>query len=205
MQLFYARPSPYVRKVMVLLEEVGKTGEVALVDAATTPLAPDPGVLTANPLGKVPCLVLNDGSALYDSRVITRYLDDRYGAGLYGTGAALWPALALEALADGVLDAALLCAYEVRMREESLRSEAWVNGQRGKIARALDALEAGAMDRLGGPLGMPAIAVGCALGYLDFRKEMGGWADWREGRPKLTVWGEAFLKRPSMVATAPIL
>lgn len=203
MQLFYAGPSPYVRKVMVLLEETGKTGGVALIDAAPFPTRPDPGVLKANPLGKVPCLLRDDGAALYDSRVIARYLDDLYGAGLYGTGEALWTALTLEALADGILDAALLCAYEVRAREESERSEAWVKGQRGKIAQALDALEATAMDRLEGPLGMPAIAVGCALGYLDFRREMGGWADWRDGRARLTAWGEAFLRRPSMVATAP--
>lgn len=203
MQLFYARPSPYVRKVMVMLHELGKTGDISLIDAAPSPVKPDGGVLKANPLGKIPCLITDGGAALYDSRVITRYLDDHYGGGFYGEGAALWSALALEALADGLLDAALLCVYETREREEAERSAAWREGQKGKITRALDDLEANAMDRLEGPFGMPAIAVGCALGYLDFRREMGGWADWREGRPRLAAWGEAFMKRPSMSATAP--
>ncbi|QIE56478.1 glutathione S-transferase [Pikeienuella piscinae] len=203
MQLFHAGPSPYVRKVMVLLEEAGKTGEIALIDGATAPTAPNEALIAANPLGKIPCLVRDDGPALYDSRVITRYLDAKYGTGLYLDGEAVWLTLALEAHADGVLDAALLCVYEVRMREEAGRSAAWVAGQRGKITRGLDALEARWLDHLSSHVDMGAVAVACVLGYLDFRGEMGGWGDWRDGRPGLAAWGEAFLKRPAMRATAP--
>ncbi|WP_340109672.1 glutathione S-transferase [Pikeienuella sp. HZG-20] len=202
MQLFHAGPSPYVRKVMVLLEEAGKTGDVALIDGATTPVDPNKALIAANPVGKIPCLVRDDGPALYDSRVITRYLDAKYRTGLYPTGEALWSTMTLEAHADGVLDAALLCIYETRMRPEEHRSEAWVNGQRAKISRGLDALEERWLAHLAGPLDMGVIGIGCMLGYLDFRREMGGWSDWRDGRPGLAAWGEAFLKRPSMAATA---
>ncbi|MFV0473690.1 MAG: glutathione S-transferase [Pikeienuella sp.] len=203
MKLFHAAASPYVRKVMVLLEEAGKTGDLTLIDGATAPTAPNEAVLAVNPLGKIPCLVRDDGPALYDSRVITRYLDAKYGTRLYPEGEALWSTLALEAHADGILDAALLCVYENRMRPEAMRSADWLAGQRAKIARGLDALEARWMDRLEGPLDMGVVGVGCALGYLDLRGELGGWGDWRAGRAKLALWGERFLERPSMRATRP--
>lgn len=203
MQLFHAGPSPYVRKVMAVLEIAGKTGDVALIDGATVPSAPNPAVVAANPIGKIPCLVREDGPALYDSRVITRYLDARYGTGLYPSGDAIWTTLTLEAHADGMLDAALLCVYEVRMREEAQRSAEWVSGQRAKIGRGLDALEARWLAHLAGPLDMGTVAVGCALGYLDFRREMGGWGDWRDGRPGLAAWGAKFAEQPWMRATNP--
>lgn len=203
MKLVHAGPSPFVRKIMVLLEEVGKTAEFELVDGFGAPTNPNPNAVAANPLGKIPSLIRDNGPSLYDSRVITRYLDDLYGAGLYPKGDALWSTLTLEAHADGMLDAGVLCVYEIRARAENERSESWVEAQRGKIVRALDALEARWLAHLKGPLDMGQIGVGCALGYLDFRKEMGGWPDWRAGRPGLTAWGEAFLARPSMVATAP--
>lgn len=203
MQLFHAGPSPYVRKVMVVLEEAGKTGDVALIDGVGTPIEPNPAVIAANPLGKIPCLVRDDGPALFDSRVITRYLDAKYGTGLYPQGEGVWSTLALEALTDGVLDAALLCIYETRTRSEDLRSAAWLGGQRGKISRGLDALEREWIDHLSGPVDMGVIGAACTLEYLDFRAGMGGWGDWRSGRPKLTAWQSAFASRPSMKATAP--
>jgi len=203
MQLLYARPSPFVRKVMVVLEEAGKTDMVKLVDGFGSPTSPNESVLAANPIGKIPCLILDDGRAVYDSRVITRYLDSRFGAGLYPDGEGIWPTLTLEALADGMLDAAVLSIYEVRCRDEAIRSVDWVAGQHTKIARALDALESEWLDHLEGPLGIGHICVGCVLGYLDFRAEMGGWPAWRDGRPGLAIWGGAFLERPSMKATAP--
>lgn len=202
MQLYHARPSPFVRKVMVLLEEAGKTGDVELVDGATAPHAPSETLVSANPIGKIPCLVDGD-LTLYDSRVITRYLDAKLGAGLYPEGDKLWPALALEAHADAMLDAGILCVYEIRCREEGERSASWVDAQRAKIARGLDALEANWLGHLEGPLDMGVVGVGCVLEYLDFRKEMGGWPDWRDGRPGLAKWGEVFRGRPAMKATTP--
>jgi glutathione S-transferase len=188
---------------MVVLNKAGKTGDVELIDGFGAPSAPNPSVVAVNPIGKIPALVTDDGMSIYDSRVITRYLDAKFGTGLYPTDDSIWKTLTLEAHADGILDAALLCIYEVRARDEANRSAAWVDGQRGKIARGLDALEAGWLDHLNGKLDMGAIGVGCALGYLDFRAEMGGFPNWREGRPGLAKWGEAFLAHPSMAATAP--
>ncbi|MGB0505813.1 MAG: glutathione S-transferase [Pikeienuella sp.] len=203
MKLFYAGPSPFVRKALVVLEETGNTDAVEKVDGMTTPIAPNPAVTSANPIGKIPCLITEDGQAIYDSRVITRYLDNRFSAGLYPEGDAVWRTLTLEAHVDGMLDAAILCVYEIRCRDEDDRSVAWVEGQRARIYRGLDSLEADWAEHLAGPLDMGHVGVGCLLEYLDFRAEMGGFTDWREGRPNLAAWGAAFAQRPSMVATAP--
>lgn len=203
MKLLHAGPSPFVRKVMVLLEEVGKTAEMELIDGFGAPTAPNQNVTAANPIGKIPCLVRDDGPAIYDSRVITRFLDAHYGGGLYPEGDAIWSTLTLEAHADGMLDAGVLCVYEVRCRDEGDRSEAWVAAQRDKVNRGLDALEERWLSHLNGPVDMGHIGIGCVLGYLDFRAEMGGFGDWREGRPGLAAWGADFLQRPSMAATAP--
>jgi glutathione S-transferase len=200
MRLFYSPTSPYARKVVVLLAETGQTNAVELtlgsgtaIDTGTTPLA-------HNPLGKIPTLERDDGPALYDSRVITRYLDEHFKAGLYPNGSRLWETLTLEATADGILDAALLMVYETRIRPEDKRFGAWVEGQWGKIDRALDALEARWMSHLHGPLDMGQIAVGCALGYVDFRH---GARNWREGRPLLAAWEAVFAGRDSMKASVP--
>lgn len=203
MQLFYARPSPFVRKVMVVLAEAGQTDAVTLVDGFGSPVDPNSEVIGSNPLGKIPCLVQESGEAMYDSRVITRYLDARYGTGLYPDGDAVWRTLTLEGHADGMLDASILAVYEVRCRDEADRSEAWVAGQRDKIARGLDMLEANWLDYLNGPVTMGHLAIGCVLEYLDFRLEMGGWAPWRDGRPGLAAWSAEISKRPSMTATQP--
>ena len=82
MKLYYARPSPFVRKVMVLMEEAGRAGELELIEGFGSPVAPNESVVKVNPIGKIPCLILEDGQAIYDSRVITRFLDARFGAGL---------------------------------------------------------------------------------------------------------------------------
>lgn len=199
MQLFRSPTSPFVRKVMVTLHETGQIDEVALVDAAGTPVAPGTMPVGQNPLGKIPTLVRDDGPALFDSRVICRYLDERAGAGLY-PAARIWEVLTLEALADGVLEAAVLMVYESRLRPAELVYAPWVEGQWDKIARALDALEDRWMSHLHGPLDMAQIAVGCALGYLDFRHEA---RDWRAGRPGLAAWQAGFAARPAMQATRP--
>ncbi|MEM7407568.1 MAG: glutathione S-transferase N-terminal domain-containing protein [Pseudomonadota bacterium] len=203
MQLFYARPSPFVRKVMVMLAEAGQTDAVTLIDGFGSPVDPNAEVVASNPLGKIPCLVLDNGDTLYDSRVITRYLDARFGTALYPEGDALWRTLTLESHADGMLDASILCVYEVRCRAEGERSTDWVAGQRDKIARGLDALETRWLDYLNGPVEMGHLAIGCALEYLDFRREMGGWDDWRTGRPGLSDWIATVSARPSMQATRP--
>lgn len=200
MKLYHSPTSPYARKVTVLLMETGQAGDVTLVATAGTPVDTGTMPLAQNPLGKIPALERPDGPALYDSRVICRYLDDRAGGRLYPAAPRLWETLTLEATADGILDAAILMVYEWRVRPEDRRFDPWVEGQWGKIARALDTIEARWMGHLAGPLDIGQIAVGCALGYLDFRH---GARDWRAGRPALAAWAAAFAARPSMAATVP--
>ena len=192
MKLFYSPTSPFVRKVSVLILETGL--QVERIPGSGTPLDPGQAPIAQNPLGKVPTLVDGD-RVLFDSRVICRYLDDKAGAGLYQPET--WAILTQEALADGILEAALLMVCEGRLRPEGLRFAPWVEGQWAKIARALDSLEAAPPQ---GALTMGQIALGCALGYLDFRH---GPRDWRKGRPQLAVWAEGFASRPAMQASLP--
>jgi len=199
-RLYHAPASPFVRKVMVLLHEARATDRVTLVPASGNPL--DPGTLPVdrNPLGKIPALERPDGPTLYDSRVITRYLDDLLHGGLYPAAPRLWDTLVIEATGDGIAEAAVLMRYETHLRPEASRSPAWAEAQWQKIARALTALEERWMSHLSGPLDMGQIAVGCALGYLDFRHAE---RDWRAVHPALAAWFGAVEARPAMRATAP--
>jgi len=200
MRLYHSPTTPFGRKVMVLLLETGQAGDVEVASSGGTPVDPGNMPLDQNPLGKIPALVLDDGQAIYDSRVICRYLDDRAGGKLYPAAPELWRTLTLEATADGMLDAAVLMVYEARVRPEDKCFAPWVEGQWHKVARALDALEAKWLGHLEGPLDMGHIAVGCALSYLDFRH---GARDWRAGHPGLAAWFAEFARRPSMVTTEP--
>ena len=201
MQLLTSPTSPYCRKVEVLLRESGLSDHVELVAGSGTPLAPNSTTTAANPIGKIPVLIRDDGPALYDSRVICRYLDSLAGGAFYPEKR-LWEVLTLEATAEGILDAALLMAYEWRLRPEDIRFAPWVEGQWDKIARALDVIEARWMSHLEGRLDMGHIAVGAALGYLDFRHDARGW---RTSRPQLASWFARFSERASMQATVPAL
>ncbi|MCT4554057.1 MAG: glutathione S-transferase [Pelagimonas sp.] len=199
MKLLRAGPSPFVRKVLITLEETNLTDQVELVDVTASPLTPDPTLTAANPVGKIPALMRSDGPTLYDSRVICRYLDHRAEAGLYPE-ARIWDTLVLEATADGIMEAAVLIIYEERFRPAEKVSLDWIEGQWAKVARALDALETRWVSHLHGPLDMGHIAVGCALGYLDFRHEV---RSWRTGRPELARWFDGFSARDSYQATQP--
>jgi glutathione S-transferase len=200
MKLFHAPASPFVRKVMVLLHEAKATDRVTLVPASGTPLDPGTMPVDRNPLGKIPALERPDGPTLYDSRVITRYLDDLLHAHLYPADPRLWDTLVIEATGDGIAEAAVLMRYEMHVRPEANRSPAWADAQWAKIARALAALEERWMSHLSGPLDVGQIAVGCALGYLDLRHAE---RDWRAPHPALAAWFAGFAARPSMQATAP--
>ena len=200
MKLYHAPASPFVRKVMILLHEVGATGLVTLVPAAGTPLDPGTMPVDRNPLGKIPALERDDGPTLYDSRVICRYLDDRLSAGLYPDAPRLWDTLVVEATGDGISDAAVLMRYEEHVRPQASRSPEWVAAQWAKIERALTALETQWMPHLAGPIDMGQIAVGAALGYLDLRHAQ---RDWRSARPALASWFAGFNARPAMRATVP--
>lgn len=198
MRLIASDASPFVRKVRVVLLETGQMDDVQIVPVATSPLA-IADEAKVNPVGKIPCLVRPDGGPLYDSRVICRFLDDRAGAGLY-PDPLLWDVLTLEATGDAILDAAALMVYEGRCRPEERQHPEWVEGQWTKVAGALDALESRWLDHLAGPLDMGQVAIGCALGYLDFRH---GARNWRDGHDGLAAWFADFAQRPSMQATVP--
>jgi glutathione S-transferase len=200
MKLYHAPASPFVRKVMVLLHEAKATDRVTLIPVLGNPL--DPGTLPVdrNPLGKIPALERDEGPTLYDSRVITRYLDDALKAGLYPAAPRLWDTLVIEATGDGIAEAAVLMRYEMHVRPEATRSPAWIEAQWQKVDRALTALEDRWLSHLSGPVDMGQIAVGSALGYLDFRLPD---RDWRTARPGLAGWYATFSARPSMQATAP--
>ena len=199
MQLLSSPASPFVRKCRVVLIETGQT-DVAVVDVTTNPVGlADSRLMAANPSAKIPALLREDAPAIYDSRVICRFLDDRAGAGLYPEGR-LWEVLSLEANADAMMEAAIAIAYEKRLRPEALWWPDWFEAQWAKIARSLDAIEARSMPLLAGPLNAAQIAVGCALGYLDLRHAERGW---RDGRDALAAWAERFGERESMLATRP--
>lgn len=200
MKLFHAAASPFARKVRVVLHETGQAAEVEMVEATVSPLDAGTLPLGHNPLGKIPTLERPDGPALYDSRVICRYLAHRAGGGLYPAPPRLWETLTLEATADGICDAAILMVYEGRTRPEERRSPDWVAAQWTKVARALAAVEERWMSHLAGPLDAAQIAMGCALGYLDLRH---GDRDWRSGHPALTAWEAKFAQRAAMQATRP--
>ena len=198
MKLRFSATSPYVRKVMATAYETGLESRIERVPAAVW--APDTDIAKHNPLGKVPALITGEGEVLYDSPVICEYLDSLHkGPKLFpAAGTARWKTLKLQALADGILDAAILRRLEGQ-RPPAQRSQAWLARQTASVKRGMDALETEAA-RWGDALTIGQIAAGCACGYLDFRF---GQEDWRPGRPRLSAWYQHFAERPSMQATAP--
>lgn len=199
MKLIFSPASPFVRKVRVVIYESGLTDQVTPVPVQTTPLVTDPAARSANPLGKIPALVLDDGKSLFDSRVICRYLNDISGAGLY-PAERIWDVLTLEALADGIMEAAVLMVYEGRLREAENRSVTWVEAQWEKITHALDALERQEFAAMQGDLNIAHLATACALDYLDFRHSA---LDWRKGRAALDKWHSQIARRTSLKTTLP--
>ncbi|MEZ5931192.1 MAG: glutathione S-transferase N-terminal domain-containing protein [Alphaproteobacteria bacterium] len=201
MKLHFAIASPYVRKVRAVAIELGLDGRIELLSRGMTPISPEDELNADNPLGKIPCLVTDQGDALYDSRVIAAYLDDLAGGGrmIPSGGAERWTALRREALADGILDAAVGRRYETFLRPKERQWDQWIDGQRGKFIRGLDQFEREAAD-FGDTVDIGTIAAACVCGYMDFR-----YADenWRDGRPNLAAWFETFSKRPSIATTAP--
>ena len=198
MKLRYSPTSPYVRKVVVVAHETGLIGRIALVP--TNVWASDTDIGRDNPLGKVPALTTDGGEVLYDSPVICEYLDSLHdGAKLYPpSGGARWTALRRQALADGMLDAGILRRLE-SMRKDPERSASWIERQKTAVARAMDALE-DEISTLGPAITIGHVAIGCAIGWFDFRFPAD---NWRQNRPALAAWHAAFSERPSMKKTVP--
>lgn len=200
MKLVYAPTSPFVRKVRVVLAETGQAEDVELLRVATTPVSTPEEVAAANPTGKIPALIRGDGPAIYDSRVICQYLNDRAGGGLY-PDASRWEVMTLEATADAIMDAAVLITYERRIRPPQYVYPEWEEAQWQKVARAVKTVNDRWMSHLAGPLTIGHIAVGCALGYLDFRH---GARNWRKGCDALDDWYAVFSERDSMKGSVPV-
>ena len=201
MKLYSSVTSPYVRKVRVLARETGLAARIEEIPSAVSPVARDEQVARVNPLGKLPALILDDGTALYDSPVICEYLDGLHGGRRFfpPAGPARWTALRLQAEGDGLLDAAILARYEMALRPEPLRWPEWIAGQKAKVAGVLDLLERDA-GSLAGDLTIGGITIACALGYLDFRFPDDGW---RTARPRLAGWFAEVSARESLQATMP--
>lgn len=204
MTLFHNPASPFVRKIMVLLHETGQHEQVAIESLQVAPTSPNATLNASNPAGKIPALCLADGSVLYDSRVIFDYLDQQHvGEPLIPReGHLRWRRLTLAALADAILDAAVLMRYESFLRPAEKRWNEWLDGQGGKIERGLAELEANAVAELASAFDVASIGVACALGYLDFRQPQLGW---RQRCPRLAQWYAEVSQRPSMQASEPPL
>ncbi|BBE72602.1 glutathione S-transferase family protein [Oharaeibacter diazotrophicus] len=179
-------PSPFGRKVKIAAAVLGLSDRITVKVTDTND--PADSIRRENPLGKIPALITADGTCLYDSRVIVEYLDHVAGGGriLPTDPAERFPALVLQATADGIMDAAILRRYEVAMRAEGERSAKWDAHQVGKIERAVAALEAAPPPQ--GRVWIGDIALACALGYLDFRFD----GTWRAEHPRLVEWLDAF-------------
>ncbi len=197
MKLFYSPTSPYARKVMAcaIAREIHERIELLPTNPHLVPAA----LVAANPLSKVPCLVTADGLALFDSPVICEYLDSLEGAlPLFPrSNGPRWLALRQQALADGMLDAAVGRRMDMARPREDAR-EAFMGKQAAVVVRALDELERHVPHRV---VDIGAISVACALGYLDFRYAA---EPWRDGRPQLAGWYNAFAQNPCMAQTRPM-
>jgi glutathione S-transferase len=204
MKLHYASASPFVRKVMVVAIELGLDERIEKIETIPIPTDTNEALAADNPLAKIPALITDDGEVLYDSRLITAYLNDMGVAGGHAglvpaDGMPRWRVLRQEALCDGILDALVVTRYETAMRPEELRWDDWIDAQMGRATRGLAWLEQ-TLPYWKDGVGLATLASGCVLGYLDFRFDH---VDWRSAQPGLAGWYEEFGQRPSMQATAP--
>ncbi len=199
MKLHWSPKSPYVRKVMILIEELHAAKDIELVRSVAAMTQPNKALMVDNPLSKIPTLVLSDGTKLFDSVVICEYLNDLYKGALFPSGQnEKWQALRWHALGDGLLDALILWRNE---RERVVPLDSLMAAFELKVMATLDVLEkeVEAIRSSGFTIGI--VAVVCALGYLDYRFEALGW---RSKASKLAEWYAAIEKRPSVQNTLPV-
>ena len=200
MRAFVNAASPFARKVRVVARETGLISRIEEIDVAVSPVKPNTALAASNPLVKIPALVLDEGATLYDSRVICEYLDTLAGTRLFpASGMERWEALRLQALCDGILDAAVLIRYESAVRPQAHRWQDWIDAQRGKIDGGLAALES-VRPNFGRRFGIGEVGAACVLGYLDFRFPD---IDWRSRHGGLKAWFADAAARPSVRDTLP--
>ena len=195
MKLYYAKPSPFARRVRVLLRERGLLSQID--EFATAPWDSPVELLAVSPASKVPTLVLDDGATLTESSLIATHLDGLGDAAPLLPSASMTHLLHVWGLAGGLTAAASLTVVEAR-RDEAHRSPAWLARQSDAIDRCLAALET--VAPLSPAISYAHIVLGVALGYLDFRLSS---IDWRNGQPRLAQWYATFAQRDAMLATAP--
>jgi glutathione S-transferase len=183
-------PSPFGRKIKLAIGILGFDNEVTIEKADPTDAGDS--LRKQNPLGKIPALIVENGTVLYDSPVILEYLDHRAGGAriVPNEPEARFAALTLQALCDGILDAGILLVYEGRWRPPEMAVQKWIEHQRGKVQRALEVLEA-APPKLDAIPNVGQITLACALGYGDLRFE----GKWRAGHPRLVKWLDEFAAR----------
>ncbi len=197
MKLYWSPRSPYVRLVSVTAHELGLAGDIAFQRTLVNITAPHEELLERNPLCKIPTLVIEDGTSIYDSRTICEYLDMRAGGGLLpASGPERLVEMRRVALGVGLIDLLLSWLLE-RNRPPEKQEPAIIEALKVKYGRVMDELEAMAPSLAAGPFRMGHIALGCALSYSDFRFVT---VDWRAGRPALAAWHAAFVERPSYKA-----
>ncbi len=201
MKLIGSLTSPYVRKVRVVMAEKKLDYELVLENVWT----PETTIQQSNPLGKVPCLIMEDGGAMFDSRVIVEYLDTLTPVGklIPPNGRERAEVKCWEALADGVLDAAVLVRLERTLRAETQQSPEWIKRQLEKVDAGLKAMSTGLKDTAfcsGNHYTLADVAVGCALGWLSFRFPEN---DWRSSYPNLSKLFDKLSERPSFKDTIP--
>ena len=199
MKLHWSPRSPFVRKVMVCAHELGVADRIETVRTVVAMDKPNPMLLFDNPLGKIPTMVLDDGTVLYDSLVICEFLDGLAGPKLFpAAGAARWTALTWHALGTGLLDTFILWRNE---REKPAPHAAWLAGFELKAQTALDHMETLVPEMEAAPFGIGQITLGIVPAYVDFRFPD---LEWRSGRPKLEAWYRGFAARASMRATEAV-
>lgn len=201
MKLIGSIASPYVRKVRVVMAEKKIDYEFVLEDVWSANTL----IQLSNPLGKVPCLIMEDGGAMFDSRVIVEYLDTLTPVGKLipvqsreRAGVKCW-----EALADGVLDAAILARQERTLRPAAEQSQMWINRQLNKVNAGLHSMSAGLTDTpfcVGNHFTLADVAVGCSLGWLSFRFPD---INWRDDYPNLAKLFDKLAERPSFKDSMP--
>lgn len=200
MRLWLNPASPFARKVRIVAHETGLAGKIEEVSVMVSPVKPHPELARENPLVKIPALATPKDGTLYDSDVICEYLDSLAGGKLFPpAGAERWRELRLQALGDGILEAAVLLRYEVNVRPQQYQWSEWIAGQFGKVRGGLDALER-ECGGWGERFGIGAITAACVCGYLDFRFPD---EQWRDARPGLARWFERVAQRASVKATSP--
>ena len=198
MKLYYSHRSPYVRMVMVAIHWGDLLPKIELMNTVVNIEAPLPGLMADNPLTKIPTLMLDDGTAVFDSRVICEYLDDCHAKGKLfpSAGPARLEALCQLALGHGLIDLLLSWVTE-RNRPEAMRSELFIAALDLKYQAVIDRLEHEANGLAATPFTIGHVAIGTALSYSDFRFPM---MDWRAGHPELARWHEAFTAVPAVAA-----